>query len=298
MLLNANPRRFHAKILLRRNECAPGSRGRLVVFNHFDQDGEVAAYVLRHLDALLAMGLSIVFVTTSKSLSAAAMRHLATRCWMVLRRPNRGLDLGGWPCAVRMIEATTGQPIDKCLTQLVMANDSVFGPLRPLWGITESVERDRHLQSYFIVFERRGLAFLQTWLKSFRFLMDREDLIGAYEIGLSQAGRLGGLRMGAWIPFERIQSMVEQEGTLLNQSVRDRFVQCKGALNPTHAFWRETVQQLASPYIKRDLIRDFGRFDDGRGTWQELLNHPLRLEVLTDIEQYLSDQALVRTRQF
>lgn len=280
---NLNPRRFDLTVLAEAPERAPSPGGQAAIFSHFDAGGEVAGYVERHLEALSCLGLALVFVTTSERLSPDGLARIAPHCWLVAQRQNQGLDIGGWPCAVRKIEAVTGHALP-ALSRLVLVNDSVYGPLRSLqgvfdamaarrldlWGITDSIERQPHLQSYFLVFEGAGLAFFSRWLARFRFITDREELIGRYEVGLSVAARNAGLRIGALVSIDEICRRIDRNPASVAPGVHERYMARHGALNPTHAFWRETLE-MGSPFVKRDLLRDYTRFDDGRPGWQAVL---------------------------
>lgn len=293
ILANLERRNFIAELLQKTNALAPGARPQLVFFNHFDARGRVADYVLHHLDALTSCGLSVVFITTSEHLDASALRDLAPRCWLVAKRRNIGLDIGGWPCAKRLYEEQSGSLLANA-SQIVITNDSVFGPLQPLtpifqsmsargadlWGISESNERRRHLQSYFLVFENSGPAFLSRWLKRFRFDPEREALIARHEVGLSSAARDGGLRMAALQSCEDLGALVAGGGA--GAVAAERWVRREGRVNPTHVFWRELLTRFGSPYIKRDLLRHYARLDDGGEHWRSVLarvspTFPLRM---------------------
>ena len=279
-LRRLDPWRWRSRVVSRQEALAPGTAATIAVFNHFDPKGDVASYVLHHLDALRELGATVVLVTTSPELTAQAKAALQTRCWLVLQRRNLSLDLGGWPVAAAAVQRLTGQR-PGAFKRWLFTNDSIFGPVTPLsaawnemtsreldvWGLTESLERSPHLQSYFLVFERAGLAFLQDWLSRFRFLEDRDALINRYELGLSQALRSAGLRTGALISAQRLQEHLGR-GDIQG--------------NPTHRYWRECQRDLGLPYVKRDLLqgkRGLGCWAEG---WREHLavaapDYPVRL---------------------
>ncbi|MCE4557567.1 rhamnan synthesis F family protein [Pelomonas cellulosilytica] len=288
-----DPWRLHSRVLARNDALAALRSHTVAVFNHFDPDGRVAGYVLHHLDALRALDARIVFVTTSPQLSAAALDALRPRCWLVLQRPNVSLDLGGWPVAAAAVWRLTGQRVAG-FQRWLFTNDSIFGPLTPLapvfaemagrapdaWGMTESLERQPHLQSYFIVFERPALAFLQRWLDGFRFILEREALIARYELGLSVALREAGLRAEAFVPAARLQTVI----ATVPRRAPDKLHAADGRFlgNPTHWYWRECLQPLGMPYVKRDLLqrrRGLATLTDG---WRDQLQasapvYPLQL---------------------
>ena len=256
---NIDPNRFNSEVLSERAERAPGVGARIAIFNHYDPLGRIDPYVAHHVGCLYAMGFAVVFMSTAPKMEGASVNRIAPSCWLVLKRKNIGLDIGGWPCAARQIRRVGQLELAK-YSQIVFANDSVFGPLKPLesifrsmedrtldiWGITESHERVPHLQSYFLVFQNAGRAFLDNWLRKYQVVADREELIARYEIGLSVAAQRAGLRIGALISasmlVEPMPSETPQVGHALPHGV-----------NPVHAHWRRTLE-LGAPFIKRDLI--------------------------------------------
>lgn len=284
ILANIDRRNFNATLLQSTAALAPGAAPRLAFFNHFDAQGQVAAYVLHHLHALAAAGHAIVFITTAPRLDADALQSLAPLCWLVAQRRNIGLDIGGWPCAMRVYERHSRHRLADAARVLV-TNDSIFGPLQALpplldrmsaqgadlWGVTESAERGLHLQSYFLVFERRGPAFLAGWLRRFRFDPGREALIGRHEVGLSAAARAAGLQLTALQTHAALQARVDAGTSLANADALERYARRRGGINPTHYFWRVGLEDFGCPYIKRDLLRDYARFDEGGEPWQQVL---------------------------
>jgi lipopolysaccharide biosynthesis protein len=134
-------------------------------------------------------------------------------------------------------------------------NNSVFGPLYPLHSvlnkinatencvlsITENVEREYHLQSYFLLVPRKvftGKVFTRFW-KNFLFLDKRLNVVYGYEMGLSRALKRSGVELRAFCP-----TAAEVYG------------------NPTYLSWFELVRDMKCPYIKRDLLRKKGMSTD------------------------------------
>ena len=309
LLANLDRRNFSATLLQASPALEPSVAPRLAFFNHFDSHGRVPGYVLHHLQALAASGHAIVFITTAPRFEAAALQALAPLCWLVAQRRNIGLDIGGWPCAMRLYERQTRRRLADA-ARVLITNDSIFGPLQALpplleqmsaqgadvWGITESAERALHLQSYFLVFERRGPAFLAGWLRRFRFDPEREALIGRHEVGLSAAARGAGLRLAALQTHAALQSLVDAGTSGASAATLERYARRRGGINPTHYFWRAGLEHFGCPYIKRDLLRDFERFDDGGEPWAQVLarvapDYPLAL-----IEDYFAVAAVAGKR--
>ena len=134
---------------------------RVCVFVHWDGGGEVRDHVLHQVTTLAEAGVSVVFVTNSGFLRPEATERLQRVCAGIIVRANVGYDFGAWR------EGFERLSLPRADTQMViMANDSVYGPLWPLdellatmdfnqadvWGCTESWQSRYHLQSYFMAF--------------------------------------------------------------------------------------------------------------------------------------------------
>lgn len=171
-----------------------GNARRLVVFAHYDAQGEVKRYILHNLRALRAECDRLVFVSTA-ALGAEHLARIGEICDEIVLRDNVGFDFAMWR---HVLDRTDFAEWD----ELVLANSSVFGPVFPLrpvfermaaqpcdaWGMTENDELAWHLQSYFLVFRRSVLdspIFRQFWASVLPY-RDKEQVIRSYEIGLSR----------------------------------------------------------------------------------------------------------------
>jgi hypothetical protein len=262
---------------------------RVALFVHFDADGAVQPHVLQYLSALVATGLTVVFVTNSGHLGADAMAVLRGLCAGVIVRRNVGYDFG----AVRETIERIGLPRPD--TEFVLlANDSVYGPLQPLgpllermdfdradlWGMTESWQTRYHLQSYFVAFGRAALtspAWPAFW-HSVRPVSSKWWIIRHYEIGLTQRFLRAGLRARAlWryqdlvglLPAMDVAKRGKDAGTevaadpnvlgplakarLAHARQLEDLVSERWALNPTSDFWRHLLES-GFPFLKRELL--------------------------------------------
>lgn len=249
---------------------------RVVVFCHFDPHGEVVEHVRGYVEALRETGLSVVFVSNSGHLQPDAERWLLPRCaWVVIRR-NVGYDFAAWRDGLEV----AGLPAADT-EFLAIANDSVYGPIRPLgpilarmdsseadvWGMTDTWQRRYHLQSYFVAFTRNTLcseSFLAFW-RGVRDLRSKTAVIRRYEIGLTQALLRAGLRVGVLWRYVDTVSQLRTSGAgegdqPLNavQRVADERHEAAAArriaLNPTAELWRPLTFS-GFPFIKRELLR-------------------------------------------
>lgn len=219
---------------------------RLCLFAHFDQDDIVADYVIYYLEAIRAAGFDVVVISTS-DLSTDDVSRLRSVAHDVILRENKGHDFASWALGIeRYASLVSGQ--------LMLANDSVYGPIGDLsraltrltsvpsdvYGMIESSEIKRHLQSWFIIFEphvHASLAFRSVFKQPFHH-MSKADIIRQGEVGLSQNLIAHGYSIRALF-----------DGNFTNgQSLRI-------SSNTSHFLWRELIENEDIPFLKIELLR-------------------------------------------
>jgi lipopolysaccharide biosynthesis protein len=222
---------------------------RVAVIVHYDDRGALSASMRCYLSELVVNKFSVVFVSNAGLLSQDVLQWLQSLCSAIIIRRNVGYDFGAWREALEYL----GLP-NPGTEILALANDSVYGPIRPLsetlerirldeapvWGLTESWDIDYHLQSYFLVFGRVALtsrAWRQFWVRV-RPAPSKYWLIRHYEVGLTQAMLRAGLVCKAVWPYEIGESAADKHRRLFN---------------PTAHFWRELLT-AGFPFIKRELL--------------------------------------------
>ncbi|HEX3348206.1 MAG TPA: rhamnan synthesis F family protein [Acetobacteraceae bacterium] len=258
--------------------------GRVALFVHFDGQGAVREHVRHYLAALHAAGYDIAFVTNAGRLQPEAMAFLQTLCTAILIRRNIGYDFG----AVR--EGLSRMQMPRANTEhLLIVNDSVYGPLRPLdemlaeidfdvadiWGATESWQTRYHLQSFFLAVGPVAMgnrAWAAFW-QSVRPVSSKAWIISRYEIGLTQRLIRAGLRARAIFRYAELVAQIDPE-MLIQESeaalassdpaiamrknharrIRDSAV-LRLPLNPTSDLWRQLLH-AGFPFLKRELLRD------------------------------------------
>lgn len=178
---------------------------RLAIVAHYDARGEVASHVLRQVTDL-ARSFDRVIVATTSSLVPAARDALAAHA-EVLERANIGQDFGSWHDG--LLQSDFAADFD----ELLLTNDSyvqvasvgdVLAEMatRPveMWGITKTMRRGEHIQSYFLYFTEpalRSRAFDAFW-SGFRPAADRKQAIALQEIGISTRMREAGFQLGSY----------------------------------------------------------------------------------------------------
>lgn len=225
------------------------TKRRVCLFSHFDIDGRLDSHVQNYLQALTESGIEPWLITSCDHLHPESLEVAKALCGAVISRENRGYDFAGWASTL----AVWPQLYD--VEELILANDSVYGPLVPLdqvfaamkavacdvWGMTRSREITPHLQSYFLVFRRPALmhhAVRRFW-NEVRPLPSKDEVIGRYELGLERAMQAGGLRTATYVP---------QIGAAMD--------------NPTSKHWRALVTEHAFPFVKVSLLRDNSNNED------------------------------------
>lgn len=292
---------------------------KVCVFVHWDGGGEVREHVRHHVGAFVSAGVSVVFVTNSGFLRPESLAWLQTLCAGVIVRANVGYDFGAWR------EGFEALGLPRADTSMViMANDSVYGPLVPLdsvldrvdftqadvWGCTESWQSRYHLQSYFMAFSPAVVASpaWQAFWASVTPTWSKNWLIRLYELGLTQTLLKAGFQCRALWPYEALARDVDPDlltdkdnsphntNDPVVQVRRDHAHRVRGAvvhrmpLNPTSDLWRQLLT-ARYPYIKRELLRLNPTFvpdvADWRGVVQDMLGNAPPPPVLGAIERDL-----------
>jgi lipopolysaccharide biosynthesis protein len=234
----------------------------LCVFASFDQDSLVDEYVVYYLSELKKqLSVDIVFVTTSASLAESELKKLKPYCRTIIHRKNISIDFGSWKVA---LDET---PDWSQYETLVIANDSVYGPLADLnavvqlldpakpmiAGVTESLQYTRHLQSYFLVLNSKAIhsEFFKDFWGKFSFTNSKKLIIQDGEIGFSQRALEAGIELKALFPYEPLlkKAIASEENSYLPKYLK------KGFLNPTHHLWRALLREKTSPFIKIELLK-------------------------------------------
>lgn len=268
---------------LRRLEAGtePRAAARSVaLYVHFSASGRVSALVLRQLDGLAAAGFAIVFITMAERVPEADWQAVRSRAALVAQRHNFARDFGAWQELAA--EAQRRWPN---ATELLLANDSVLGPITPLppllaalraggegfFGLTESLQGGPHLQSYFLL--ARGpaaVADLFGFLRAMVMSHSKWLVVQRGELRLARWMRDRGHRVAALFGYERLVAAAladpAERGQLAASHPRLAGLEALPAadraallaarpLNPTQHLWLALVRRLGFPYLKTELIR-------------------------------------------
>lgn len=272
---------------------------RVALFCHWDRRGRIAEHVRCYLEALRAEGLAVVFVSNAGWLANEDAHWIASVSAAVIVRRNLGYDFAAWRDALEACGLPNGDT-----TQLVLVNDSVYGPFFPLTdlfrridaedvpvlGLTDSWQRRYHLQSFFLACGPaafRNLAWHQFWSDVLPS-RSKQSVVARYEIGLTQALLRGGVACRALFPYEMLLDTVRNRVVAdangeqmpadplvgLARDAERRILLAAArrvALNPTADFW-QVLMERGFPFLKRELLRTNPSHVVDVACWRAVLN--------------------------
>lgn len=245
------------------------------VYAHYDPEGVIHDYVVEQVRQLAMAGFRVTFVTNAPRMSETAISMVRPFSREMIWRRGAGYDFGAYKDGIAAIE------LDSC-ERLILMNDSVYGPLSPLrdvlavadsaacdfWGITDSWDRNYHVQTYFVMFFRRAIAsrsFRKFWSRM-PYVSSKTWVIKNCEVQLSQRLTRNRLTAGVLCPYwdvakrviEKIERQPQSEQTTNHPNFMDHMhasLHFGRPLNSTHFFWDTLISDFRAPFIKRELIR-------------------------------------------
>lgn len=233
-----------------RKPLAQNLEGEVCLFVTHAAQPVLKTHVIHHVEHLLDAGLQVILIVNTNLATDTLTidADFEARLSGVLVRENTGFDFGAWAHAYSLLDR-------KLWHRLYLINDSIVGPLgqtefarmmgrikassADFIGLTESLAPARHLQSYFLVFNRNALlshAFDKRIL-SIQNLPEKGQVVDIYEIRLTQQLCALGLRFEALFP------------TLSNDFYNS---------NDTASRW-EQLLSAGFPYLKTSVIKELPR---------------------------------------
>lgn len=180
---------------------------RLAILAQYDPDGGLPAHVRLHLEGLRPVVERLILVSNSP-LDTASLDTANSICDRVLVRENTGWDFAAWR-DVLACESTNE------FDWVILTNSSVIGPLYPLgpifekmeartldfWGMVMSLQKKRHLQSYFISLsgEVAKSEAWKYWWSQVDNIDDKNKVIRNYEIRLTEYLSNNGFEAGSFV---------------------------------------------------------------------------------------------------
>jgi len=256
---------------------------KVCLFAQFHPRQRIRSHVVHYVRALQECGFRPIVACSGDRVPPLEDRDLlaATGATLVFR-PNQGLDFGAW---ADLIDQGYADGADTVL----LANDSVFGPFRPLqpiiagmdrrgydvWGMIESRQHRWHLQSWFLHFT--GAAFwrpaIQTVFAQPFASMSKDEIIKRGELALGEAIEKEGLRAGAVVSRRNLTWLARRKHA-----------------NMMHLDWHHHLVSGRLPFLKADLVRGNGMNIPWAKHWQRVLRERLGVDP-APISDYLYEYA-------
>ena len=228
----------------------------ICIFSHYDKEGKIAEYVIYYLKKLVIFS-DIVFVTTAENINQNELDKLDNLCIQIIIKRNVGYDFGAWKTGMELSNLKV-----HLYDNLILANDSVFGPfydLAPIletakvydvFSMTDSHEHKYHLQSYFMIYSRKALnhELFKSFWDSLVIYENKYKLIREFEINYSARLIESNLRVSSFCSVNKKE---------VNK-------------NPLHYNWVELVGKKKLPFIKIELLRDNPNNVD-IGNWHNII---------------------------
>lgn len=263
-------------ISVTKGAVAAKSRKKLCLFAHYDRNNIIDDYVIYYLEQLHAANFETIVVSTSEELSSSSIERARPFCREIVVRENVGYDFGSWKVGLEHAGYLSAY---ECL---LLANDSVYGPLSDLTefleamqggnldacGATDSFQIRYHVQSYFLVFQPAVFlseCFARYWteLPYYRF---KKTVIWNCELGLSQRLSRAGFRLGALIEYKTLK---QSHRTAVDQAESKLFM--RRPVNPTLHLWKLLISDYGFPFVKAELLRDNPKKIESVQNWYEFL---------------------------
>ncbi|CUH49840.1 rhamnan synthesis F family protein [Ruegeria atlantica] len=215
------------------------SESDLALFVTHAPAGKIKPHVPVYIDALRRTGIAVVVIVVANCISDVDTSSLLNQVDGLILRENGGFDFAAWAHALNHIDLESTR-------MLCLVNDSLIGPLwkdgldsivnrareseADLVGLTDNFEFKHHLQSFFLVAKGNAVEALVDFLGGVRNLDDKQEVIFAYELQLTDALKAKGFQAAALFPN-------------------------KGTTNRTIKDWQGLIEE-GFPFVKTAVIQD------------------------------------------
>lgn len=233
-----------------------------VLFVTYHSEPVLKEHTRRYLAELKASGMNVILIVVMDDITTPVSNINPSLYDGLILRQNHGFDFSAWAHALKLWPDLWGSKL------LILANDSVFGPLSQdrfgkimakvraseadCIGLTDSYERyGWHLQSYFLAFKSRSLnsvPHLAFW-ENVRSCDLKQAVIDQYELILTPQLRTHGITCEALFPIHEITEETE----------------CNTTLN----HWKELLER-GFPFVKVRALQHLSP-QVGTGGWRETI---------------------------
>lgn len=221
-----------------------GAPSHAAVLVHWAPTPMLSRSVTTLANELSSAGYRLVLVSACESPEPLEWRGKRPPGAIVLRKPNVGYDFGSWAVALHELPTLAGAD------RVILTNDSMAGPFASIsgllarfeagaadvFGLTDTRQYFRHLQSYFLGFTQGVLAEkpLARFFADVRDEATKWDVVHHSELGLSR--------------------LLQQEGYGFTTAFRADDVVPAGE-NPVIRGWWQLIER-GFPFVKREILRD------------------------------------------
>lgn len=248
---------------------------RVALISHFDPDGEFDETFLFYVNQIRISGFSVVVISTANQNQKSVIKRMLDLSSAVIFRENIGLDFASWSCAIKKYSLL------EVADELLLTNDSIIPLFKPFdsmfeklhaseslfTGLTESHEKERHFQSYFLHIKAAAWQNKKVshFLKGIRAFNNKSSIINLYEIGLSRLMFNEGISHEALISYDSLTRSLTSNFEFFSDLGRKN-------LNPILYMWMEIILYYEIPLIKRELL--ISNFIGSKKVhcWKTLLN--------------------------
>jgi len=219
----------------------PG-REEVALFVTHSRDGRtIRPHVEHYARALCAEGIDVILIVASDSPRVGVAADLARLLSGLYVRENIGFDFAAWSHVMQI------EPSVFRANGLYIINDSLYGPFNQadfhriigrmrasesdIVGLTESLDKGRHLQSFFICMKRRAFSnpkFHAFW-RDVRSYADKQEVIDLYEVTFTGTMQEAGLVCSSLFPNNTPSNMMIDA-------------------------WRELIEQ-GLPFVKASVLK-------------------------------------------
>jgi Lipopolysaccharide biosynthesis protein len=221
------------------------------LFCSYDYKSIVRKNVYQYLDALALAGFNIIFISSSDDIAISDLQKLSRCCVRIINRENKGYDFYGWKTGLEKYARY------KDHAGLLLANDSVIGPLfsisnivttlenydADVIGMTDSFQFHPHLQSYFL-YCKKNVVLSEEFLLFFKevdILDLKNAVIRKYEVGFSRLLR----------HRFRLAALYGLEPALARTNFNQRPIRW---IEPTLHLWKPLITEFKFPFIKKSVL--------------------------------------------
>jgi hypothetical protein len=266
------------------------ARRRVALVSTFHSTNSFMAYQRALFQSLVDAGFVVVVIHASARHAERLETDVGPNCYAILKH-NVGYDFGSWAVGTFALGARLDQ-----VDEILLLNDSVIelqaGGLASLIsrarsmgadavGMTESYERQYHLQSYCIWLGLRVCrsSLLRMFLADCSFSSDKETVIREGELSFTARLEAEGFSVACLNPYELVAQrwlsnfdhvvaeinalpgIPRESGTetyksgLFAQLDRIASLVLKGTpVNPGHFFWDTLIEACGFSLLKRELV--------------------------------------------